>query len=212
MPGYYIPFEKWDEEVKQYYRYDPEAAEKLLDEAGYPRGADGTRFKAAVNVGGFASLDYAEIAAAYWAEIGVDVEVEQSPEYRERVLSRTWEGMHSAVAGAAYAPLLMASWYHSDVGYSNKGGSQWPEMDAMIDAVRAATTNEEQQRLMKELDMYAIENHWLIYAPKTAFIHLAQPWVIGYSGEFPNALGQSETYTVFARLWIDSELKEAMGY
>ena len=212
LPGYYIPFEEWDEEVKQYYRYDPEAAEKLLDEAGYPRGADGTRFKAAVNVGGFASLDYAEIAAAYWAEIGVDVEVEQSPEYRERVLSRTWEGMHSAVAGAGYTPLLMASWYHSDVGYSNKGGSQWPEMDAMIDAVRAATTNEEQQRLMKELDMYAIENHWLIYAPKTAFIHLAQPWVIGYSGEFPNALGQSETYTVFARLWIDSELREAMGY
>ena len=37
--GYYIPFEEWNEEVKQYYRYDPEAAEKLLDEAGYPRGA-----------------------------------------------------------------------------------------------------------------------------------------------------------------------------
>ena len=119
--------------------------------------------------------------------------------------------MHSQIAGAAYAPLLMASWYHSD-GALNRGGSQWPEMDAMVDAVRAATTNEEQKMLMKELDMYAIENHWLIYAPKTAFIHLAQPWVIGYSGEFPNALGQSETYSVFARLWIDSELKEAMGY
>ncbi len=82
----------------------------------------------------------------------------------------------------------------------------------MVDAALAATTNEEQKRLMKELDMYAIEKHWLIWVPKTPFIHYAQPWVIGYSGEFPNALGQSETYTVFARLWIDSELKEAMGY
>ena len=45
IKGYYIPFEEWDEEVKQYYRYDPEAADKLLDEAGYPRGADGTRFR-----------------------------------------------------------------------------------------------------------------------------------------------------------------------
>ena len=27
------------------YYYDPEGAEKLLDEAGYPRGADGIRFK-----------------------------------------------------------------------------------------------------------------------------------------------------------------------
>ena len=42
--GNAIPYAEWPEEVKQYYRYDPEAAEKLLDEAGYPRGADGIRF------------------------------------------------------------------------------------------------------------------------------------------------------------------------
>ena len=81
----------------------------------------------------------------------------------------------------------------------------------MVDDVRAATTEEEQQRLTKELDMYAIEKHWLIFGPKTAFFHFAQPWVIGYSGESPSGLGQSENYTVIARLWIDSELKEAMG-
>ena len=33
------PFEEWPEELTQYYRYDPEGAEALLDEAGYPRGA-----------------------------------------------------------------------------------------------------------------------------------------------------------------------------
>ena len=212
LQGYYIPFEEWDEEVKQYYRYDPEAAEKLLDEAGYPRGADGTRFKAALNYSASAGLDFAEIAASYWGEIGVDFRIEtgSAAEVTERRNSGTWEGMHSAIAASAYAPLLMASWYHSEHGRGT--GAQWPDMDAMVDAVRAATTNEEQQRLMKELDMYAIENHWLIFGPKTPFIHYAHPWVIGYSGEFPNALGQAETYTVFARLWIDSELKEAMGY
>ena len=50
VKGYHIPFGEWPAEVKQYYSYDPEAAEKLLDEAGYPRGADGTRFKTSVNV------------------------------------------------------------------------------------------------------------------------------------------------------------------
>ena len=39
--GNIFPFEEWPEEIKQYHRYDPEGAEKLLDEAGYPRGADG---------------------------------------------------------------------------------------------------------------------------------------------------------------------------
>ena len=43
--GWFIPFDEWPEEVKQGYMYNPEGAEKLLDEAGYPRGADGIRFK-----------------------------------------------------------------------------------------------------------------------------------------------------------------------
>ena len=45
LKGYYVPFEEWPEAVKQGYLHDPEGAEKLLDEAGYPRGADGIRFK-----------------------------------------------------------------------------------------------------------------------------------------------------------------------
>ena len=39
------PFEEWPEEVKKGFMYDPDGAESLLDEAGYPRGADGIRFK-----------------------------------------------------------------------------------------------------------------------------------------------------------------------
>jgi hypothetical protein len=35
---------------------------------------------------------------------------------------------------------------------------------------------------------------------------LAQPWLIGYNGEPEDAVT-----TIYARLWIDSELKEAMG-
>ncbi|MDE0024785.1 MAG: ABC transporter substrate-binding protein [Spirochaetaceae bacterium] len=215
LTGYFIPFEEWDEEVKQYYRYDPEAAEKLLDEAGYPRGADGIRLKTALNHHPGAGLDYAEIAASYWAEIGVEVKIDagSAPEWVEKISSRTYQGMHSAIAGAGYAPLLMAGWYHSDAGpIGNRGGSQWPEMDAMVDAALAATTEEEQKRLIAEADMYAIEKHWLIFGPKTASFHFAQPWVIGYSGESPSGLGRTEDYTVMARLWIDRELKEAMGY
>jgi len=214
LPGYFIPFEEWDDEVKKGYMYDPAGAEKLLDEAGYPRGADGIRFKTALNHHPGAGLDYAEIAASYWAEIGVEVKIDagSSPEWVEKIFSRTYEGMHSAIAGAGYAPLKMVGWYHSDAGaIGNRPASQWPEMDAIVDAALAATTIEEQKRLITEADMYAIEKHWLIFGPKTAFFHFAQPWVIGYSGESPSGLGQSENYTVIARLWIDSELKEAMG-
>ena len=209
--GYYIPFEEWPEEVKQYYRYDPEAAEKLLDEAGLPRGADGTRFKAVLNYGSWASLEFAEIAVAYWAEIGVDVEIDalNYAEYHERLYSRTYEGMISAIAGAVYDPVQMVGWLHSDSKF-NRGGSQWPEMDGMVEAALAATTIEEQKRLIAEADKYAMEKHWLIWGPKGPTFSLVQPWVIGYNGEFD--LGPNEFHSVDARLWIDSELKEAMGH
>ena len=75
VSGYFTPFEEWQEAVKSGYRYDPAGAEALLDEAGYPRGADGTRFKTVLNHLYRFPLGYSELAATYWAEIGVDVEI-----------------------------------------------------------------------------------------------------------------------------------------
>ena len=42
-------------------------------------------------------------------------------------------------------------------------------------------------------------------APK---FHVSQPWVEGYFGEA--GMGRGERNTFLARLWIDSELKQAM--
>ena len=211
VKGYYIPFEQWDEEVKQYYRYDSEAAEKLLDEAGYPRGADGTRFNTVLNIGPFASLDFAEIAAAYWAEIGVDVEINllDAGEFNSRMRVRDFEGMSGAIAGSLDNPVSNFDDFHSD-SEVNRGGVQDPEYDAMVDAALGATSIEEQKRLIAEVDMYAIEQHWQIFGPKSPIYLLAQPWVKGYNGEL--ALNKWEDWLNFAYLWIDSEMKEEMGY
>ena len=212
VKGYYIPFEEWPEEVKKGYMYDPEGAEKLLDEAGYTRGADGIRFKTVLSLNiASASVDYAEIAASNWAEIGVDVEIDPltATEYNERLFSRTYEGMVSAIAGALHDPLMLVGYYRSDAQY-NWPGSQWPELDGMVDAALAATSFEEQQRLVREAGMYAIEKHWQGWGPKPPIWYLAQPWLIGYNGE-NLGLGGNEGYVTQARLWIDSELKAAMG-
>ena len=140
VKGFFIPFEQWPEEVKKGYRYDPEGAEKLLDEAGYPRGADGTRFKTVLNYGLWSDLGYVETAAAYWAEIGVEVEIDvlDYGVYHERLFSRAYEGMASAIAGTIYPPATLASWYHSENQW-NRPGSQWPEMDALVEAFQAAS-------------------------------------------------------------------------
>ena len=210
VKGYHIPFEEWDEEVKQYYRYDPEAAEKLLDEAGYPRGADGTRFETVLSQGQYSVLDFSEIAVAYWAEIGVDVELElvTNAESQE-MIGRTNEGMISSIGGSLYDPVTFVGHLRSD-SKQNRGLHQWPELDAMVDAALTATNHEEQQRLIVEADMYGIEKHWQIWGPRSPTFMVAQPWLTGYSGEIGHwAVG--DQWTTHSRLWIDSELKEAMG-
>ena len=211
VKGYHIPFEEWDEEVKQYYRYDPEAAEKLLDEAGYPRGADGTRFKTVLSQSQYHVLDFSEIAVAYWAEIGVDVEIEvlTNAEFQE-MSGRTNKGMISSIGGSLYDPVAYVGHLRSDSTW-NRWLHQWPELDAMVDAALAANTIEEQQRHIVEADMYVIEKHWQIWGPRSPTFMVAQPWLTGYSGEIGHwAVG--DQWTTHSRLWIDSELKKEMGH
>ncbi len=73
--GYYTEWEEWPAELKGYYTYDPAGAEALLDEAGYPRGADGVRLKFEHMHRDIGDLGFVEIVASYWADIGVDVTI-----------------------------------------------------------------------------------------------------------------------------------------
>ena len=68
---YHTPFEQWPAELQGYYSYDPEGAERLLDEAGYPRGDDGVRLTVPFDVWEGRDLGFFELQAAYWRDIGV---------------------------------------------------------------------------------------------------------------------------------------------
>jgi peptide/nickel transport system substrate-binding protein len=58
--------------------YDPQKAEQLLDEAGYPRGADGIRFKTKLNydIGHKAAVLAAEVLKDMWKKVGIDLELQ----------------------------------------------------------------------------------------------------------------------------------------
>jgi peptide/nickel transport system substrate-binding protein len=61
------------------YPYDPEMAEKLLDEAGWPRQADGNRFSIKLQAGQGRYLNDRNVVLAigqYLSDVGLDVEVE----------------------------------------------------------------------------------------------------------------------------------------
>ena len=93
------------------------------------------------------------------------------------------------------------TWNHSAV--------RDPDFDAMYEAQQAAITLEEAQRLTREAYLYGLEQHWTIWGGEIPHFNVSQPWLKGYSGEIWLGVGQQDNF--FARLWIDSALKAAMG-
>ena len=211
-PGIGTPFEEWPEEVKKTYRYDPEGAEALLDAAGLPRGADGIRFKTGMAYFERYDASYAELAAGYWREIGVEIEIDvmATPWMVATPDQDTYRISWGEGAFRFGSPYSLTRAFYSGSERVNRDGVKDPEYNAMVDAALAATTLEEQNRLVKEANMYIIEKQWKIWGPEIPQFNASQPWVKGYNGE--QRISGNEPFTVLARLWIDSELKAAMGY
>ena len=211
LKGYYTPFEEWPEELKQYYRYDPEGAEALLDEAGYPRGADGIRFQTVYPHYEFSDLDYYQIVMEYLRSIGIGIEVKvyDRAAWIALVQSRKNEGLIVDTNNNDYPPLGAIIHAHSTLSPWPAENVNDPVYDRMYEAAAAATTIEEQQRLVNEADMYGIEQHWYVTGPRVPVFAVTQPWVIGYNGETESA---GNDYAFLSRLWIDQALKQEMGY
>ena len=69
--GMYTPLEELPESTRQLFDYNPEKAKQLLAEAGYPDG-----FKTKVLCWQSEQVDQLSIFAAYFADIGVDMELD----------------------------------------------------------------------------------------------------------------------------------------
>ena len=202
------PFDEWPEEVKQYYRYDPERAKQLLAEAGYPDG-----FKTRLDYGNRFDANYAELVIGYWGEIGVDVElsVKPGPEMVAIQRGHTTDGMMHFSSAATYADAGTLKAVFTSRSTSNFGNINDPDFDALIERAEAATTLEERNRLTKEANLYAIAQHWEAVGPTSPQFNVAQPWVKGYNGEISLGM-QGQFLTLTARVWIDQDLKREMGF
>ena len=202
-------FEEWPEEVKKVFDYDPAGAEALLDGAGYPRGADGMRFKAVLTHLERYDLNYVQLAVSYWKNIGIDVEIDVQPAAAFGPSRKEGDfDMISVEAAGIWFPLPMTARYTTGITWNSSNVND-PVYEAMFEAGHAATTLEEQNRIAGELNQYAIEKFWLIWGGAAPQYFAVQPWIIGFDGD--TMLGAGQRNAVFTRLWIDQDLKEAIA-
>ena len=82
-------------------------------------------------------------------------------------------------------------------------------MDALYLASEETLDIEEFKSLYRQADEITVREHWGLVKSISPRVAVSQPWVQGYFGE--SSMGWAERNAFMARLWIDSELKKAMG-
>jgi peptide/nickel transport system substrate-binding protein len=151
------------------YPYDPDKAEKLLDEAGYPRGANGVRFELKLQAPRGRYLNDANVALAigqYLSDIGVSTDVEildfasvYSP------LTRAHEAGPLFLAGeggSTWSAIYDMADLATAKSEPNSTGWQDPRwFDAWADIDAAKTPEEERSVINRMLKVFHDDGPWL---------------------------------------------------
>lgn len=205
---YYQPLEEQPESVRELFAYNPEKAKALLAEAGY---SDGFTFKTQVCTCVADHMDLMPLVAAYLAKVGVTMEIEP---------------MESAAYYAAMSNKTNAAGYVIDSGHGNPttsirknftsgqignpSGWSTPEFDERMNAVFREPDETKRIGELRKLATEGVDAAPNIWLPTVYNYTAWWPWIKAYEGEI--YAGTLRPGPVYARLWIDQELKKKMGY
>jgi peptide/nickel transport system substrate-binding protein len=206
--GYYDSLDKMPDSVKELYTYNPKKAKELLKEAGYP---NGFTFKMQFCS---CSPDHTELApllAAYLEQVGIKAELK--PTEYGAFLSAMTTRKHEA-------GYLMSSSHTNPTTSIRKSfvsGQTWnpsmhsdPKFDAKMNEVYKTRDETKRKQLLRELTIEIMDKAPYVWLP-TPYVYAAWwPWVKNYGGEM--SVGSIRPGPIYARIWIDQELKKKMGH
>jgi peptide/nickel transport system substrate-binding protein len=206
--AYFKPLEQQPDSVKELFKFDPAKAKKLLAEAGYP---NGFTFKTQVCSCSANHMDLLPLVAGYLEQVGVKMEI-QTMEYAAFL---------SAMTSKQNTP-----GYFMDNGHTNPtrtlhksfvygqpwNPSQWndPKFSAKMDQVYLEPDESKRIQMIDEMTTEIVDKAPYIWLPTPYNFTAWWPWVKGYEGEL--RAGAARPGPIYARMWVDQDLKKKMGY
>lgn len=206
--GYFQPLEEMPPSVQELFTYNPAKARKLLTEAGYP---EGFRFRVQVCACNSDHMDLLPLIAGYLRKVGVEIDIDPLE----------YGAFLSAMTSKTHAPgYLMASGHVNPTTSLRKSfatGQTWnpsmwsdPEFDEAMKAAERTRDETRRQDMIRALTIQMLDNAPYIWMPTPYYYSAWWPWVKNYHGEL--RAGAVRPAPVYARIWIDRELKKKMGF
>lgn len=203
----YTPLENLPESSRMLYEYHPEKAKKLLAAAGLPKG-----FQTEIMV----TQEWADlmsIVAAQWQKIGVKtkIKVTEKAAFYSKLSSGTYPAMAFMTWGNQQ-PANALNYAYRNYPHPWNSGSvppdpkiEQPFMDAM-NTMDTAKSN----AMIKEINLYAIEQVNYMPLPTPAMYTFWQPWFMNYKGV--DILGGDDNLWGFLKYaWVNQKMKKKMG-
>ena len=164
------------------YPFDTAKANTLLDEAGYPRGADGTRFKLRLLPAPFfnETKQFGDYLRQALAAIGIDAEIvsNDTPAHIKAVY--TDHAFDITVGPPVYrgdpaisTTILFQSGLPAGVPFSNQYGYANPAVDELIKKAAAALDEAKRAEIYKAFQKAVVEDVALINVAEFSFITVA---------------------------------------
>ena len=204
----YTPMEKLPEEARMLYDYNPELASKMLREAGIP---EGFKMEYLVDSGAY-NLDEAALLQDQWKKIGIDLQIKAVDYATYSKIAYAFTAKHSLrnFGGSILNPFDFFPSNLYTERYGNFGSWSNAEFDALVDKLTSTPDVEEQNRLIKEAAIVALEDVPFIPLNLTLDGDYWWPWVKNYYGE--HCVRDNDFASILAHSWIDQDLKKEMGY
>lgn len=206
--GYFEPLSAMPDSIKMLYTQDLVKARQLLAEAGYP---NGFTFKTQVNAANAEHMELLPLIASYLERIGVKMQI-QPLEYAAYM---------SVMSSKTHAPGYMLSTGHTNPTTTIRKNfikdqtwnvSQWTDAttEKLMDDAFLERDEGKRRMLIRQVTRHTLEQSPYLWLP-TPYVYSAWwPWVKNYGGEL--RAGAVRPGPIYARIWIDQELKKKMGF
>ena len=216
LTGWGFPYSQWPQDLKDQYSYNPNAAKKLLADAGFPNG-----FKTDIVVANTADLDLLQIVKSYFGVIGVDMEIRPMDAASFSSFVGT-NHKNDALAQRATGNLglggipPMRDLNRLQTGQpSNVAMVSDPIFDAFYTQALAATSTDAVKKIISDANEYVARQHFVISLLQPNLFTFCQPWIKGFNGQYGSTAGTNGVFLMFyyhSRFWVDQGIKMSLGH